>query len=219
MCFSATASFVAAAVTGGLGIATLSRVTSRAEAPLATVPLLFAVQQLIEGLLWVSLEGGADPGVVKALVEGFLLLAQVWWPIFVPIAVLLVEPDRARRRLMGVALVAGVSVGLYLLRSILTRAHNSEIIDEHVVYTTENPYPLAVSIAYFAATVVPPLLSSRRVVTILGVMVFVGAATAYLFYYEAFVSVWCFFAAAASGVILFHFERERRRQRTEGLPV
>ena len=166
-----------------------------------------------------SLEGGADPGVVKALVEGFLLLAQVWWPIFVPISVLLVEPDRARRRLMGVALAAGVSVGLYLLWSILTRAHNAEIIDEHVVYTTETPYPLLVSIAYFAATVVPPLLSSRRVVAILGVVVFVGAATAYVFYYEAFVSVWCFFAAAASGVILFHFERERRRHRAEGLPV
>jgi hypothetical protein len=34
---------------------------------------------------------------------------------------------------------------------------------------------------------------------------------AYVLYWEAFVSVWCFFAAAASAVILWHFELSRRR--------
>jgi hypothetical protein len=40
--------------------------------------------------------------------------------------------------------------------------------------------------------------------------VLAGSALAYVFYWEAFVSVWCFFAAAASVVILLHFERSRR---------
>ena len=40
----------------------------------------------------------------------------------------------------------------------------------------------------------------------------VGCATAFLFYWEAMVSVWCFFAAAASVVILWHFEAKRRLQ-------
>jgi hypothetical protein len=40
---------------------------------------------------------------------------------------------------------------------------------------------------------------------------------AYAFYWEAFISVWCFFAAVASVAILCHFEWSRRsRLRSAG---
>jgi len=39
---------------------------------------------------------------------------------------------------------------------------------------------------------------------------FAGLVVAYAFYWEAFISVWCFFAAAASVAILCHFEWLRR---------
>ena len=55
MCFSAPASFVAAAVTGAVGVAAMMRVHRREELPLAAMPLFFAVQQAIEGFLWLSL--------------------------------------------------------------------------------------------------------------------------------------------------------------------
>ena len=60
----------------------------------------------------------------------------------------------------------------------------------------------AVALAYLAATTLPLFLSSQRTVVTLGAIIFVGIAVAYVFYWEAFVSVWCFFAAAASVVIL-----------------
>jgi hypothetical protein len=217
MCFSATASFTAAAITGGIGIATLRNAGKRSELPMAVVPLLFAVQQVIEGSLWLSLDDGFV-ALSKALMLGFLFFAQVWWPIFVPIAVLCVEPDRSRRRLIFLLLGVGVAVGLFLLWQILTHEHRAVIVDEHLVYSSEGRYPLAVGSAYLAATVLSPLLSSQRVVAALGLIVLVGAAIAYIAYWQAFVSVWCFFAAAASGLILFHFERQRR-DRTSGLRV
>jgi hypothetical protein len=49
-------------------------------------------------------------------------------------------------------------------------------------------------------------------VAILGLVVAIGSVVAWLFYAEAFVSVWCFFAATASVVILGHFEHLRRRR-------
>jgi hypothetical protein len=214
MCFSATASFTAAAITGVIGLVTLSRVPTRAELPLAAVPLLFALQQTIEGCLWLTLDDGIMPGLGTPLTYGFLLLAEVWWPIFVPIAVLLAEPDPRRRRLMLVPLGLGVGAGLFLLWSILTHAHQAAVIDEHIVYVSERPYPFILGAAYFIGTVLPPLLSSRRTVAVLGLIVLVGAAIAYVAYWQAFVSVWCFFAAAASGVILFHFERLRRTRQS-----
>jgi hypothetical protein len=214
MCFSATASFTAAAITGVLGLVTLSRVTHRAELPLAAVPLIFALQQTLEGCLWLVLDDGFAPGLAGPLTLGFLLLAEVWWPIFVPIAVYLAEPDAGRRRLMLAPLALGVVAGMVLLWGILTHSHRAEVIDEHIVYVSEQPYPFLLNAAYFIGTVLPPLLSSRRTIAVLGLIVLVGAAVAYIAYWQAFVSVWCFFAAAASGIILFHFERLRRERQS-----
>jgi hypothetical protein len=62
------------------------------------------------------------------------------------------------------------------------------------------------------ATAVTPLLSSHRAVILLGAIVFAGSLLAYLKYWEAFASVWRFFAAAGSVVILLHFERVRQME-------
>ncbi len=74
----------------------------------------------------------------------------------------------------------------------------------------EGSHSDALATAYLVATGVSGLLSSRRTLVVLGAIILVGSAVAYAFYWEAFVSVWCFFAAAASAVILCHFEWSRR---------
>ena len=54
MCFSATASFVAAGVTGSRNSGAARRAQHPSEWPLAAVPLIFAAQQGVEGLLCVA---------------------------------------------------------------------------------------------------------------------------------------------------------------------
>lgn len=49
MCFSAPVSFSAGAVLLGLGSAKRPR-----ELPFAAIPLLFAIQQLSEGVIWLT---------------------------------------------------------------------------------------------------------------------------------------------------------------------
>ncbi len=66
-------------------------------------------------------------------------------------------------------------------------------------------------VAYVAATGLPLLLSSQRTVFVFGAIVLVGLVVVYTLYWEALISVWCFFAAAASVATLFHFEWSRRR--------
>jgi hypothetical protein len=56
-----------------------------------------------------------------------------------------------------------------------------------------------------AAISLPLLLSSQRTIKLLGVIVLAGGVAAFAFYYQAFQSVWCYFAAAASLVLLAHF--------------
>ena len=58
MCFSATASFTAGALLIALGSVTVSLAAAPRERPFAAIPLLFGLQQLIEGGIWLSLQNG-----------------------------------------------------------------------------------------------------------------------------------------------------------------
>ena len=207
MCFSATASFTTAILTGAVGLITVARVGSLKELPLAASPLIFALQQAIEGLLWLTLEPTANAAISTPLTYLYLGLAEVFWPLFVPVAVLVAEPHHIRRRLISLLMVAGTLVAAFLLYFIVTQPHQAIILDGHIVYATEQPSPWAISILYLAATTLPILLSSHRTLVVLGLLVLVGCITAYVFYWQAFLSTWCFFAAAGSGVIFFHFQR------------
>jgi len=212
MCFSATASFVTAGVTGAIGIVALARANEARELPLAAAPIIFALQQGIEGLLWLTLPSAPDGPISTTLTYLFLFFAEAFWPVYAPIVVLLIEPSERRRRLMLLCLAVGIGVSTYLLWLILSRPHGAAILDGHIVYVTEYRFSHLVGFAYLAATGLPLVLSSQRAVVVLGAIVLVGCAVAYAFYWEAFVSVWCFFAAAASAVILGHFEWSRRQR-------
>src|SRR3546814_8854809 len=82
------------------------------------VPLLFGVQQFAEGFLWLSLRNDL-PTVRTSATYIFSMFSHVWWPIFVPLAILLVEHDRRRRASIAVFPVLGLGVGLYLLSFIV----------------------------------------------------------------------------------------------------
>lgn len=212
MCFSATASFLTAGLAGVVGIACLARANERRELLLAGTPLLFALQQGVEGLLWLNLPIAPGGPASAALTTLFLLFAQVIWPVYAPIAILLIEPSDRRRRLMQLCLAVGAGVGAYFFWVILTRPHGAVVLDGHIVYVTEHRLSAGLALSYLAATCLPLVLSSRLTVVILGAIVLVGSVAAYALYWEALVSVWCFFAAVASVVILGHFERARRRR-------
>jgi hypothetical protein len=81
----------------------------------------------------------------------------------------------------------------------------------HIVYITEGRHSAVVLMAYVAATCLTPMLSSWRALNFLGVLLLAGSAVTYALYWQAFVSVWCFFAAVASMIIVYHFEWMRRQ--------
>ena len=58
---------------------------------LATLPLLLGVHQLIESLIWWQLQGHLPHLVGRVALWLYLLIAFVVLPVFVPVAVLLLE--------------------------------------------------------------------------------------------------------------------------------
>ena len=204
MCFSATASFTAGAALLGIGAVTISRARGRAELPFALIPALFGVQQLIEGALWLTFPDKA-PHANSVLTYAYSFFSHVLWPVYVPIAVLLLEPEAWRRKLLAGIALAGAAVGLYLLYFLVTEPITSEVVGRHISYVSPHFYVVPVMTLYVLATCVSSLASSCNTIRWFGVATFVALLAAYAFYAFWFISVWCFFAAVLSMIVLVHF--------------
>jgi hypothetical protein len=211
MCFSATASFVAAGLTAAVGMYTVSRTSDPREMPLAVMPLLFAAQQFVEGGLWLTLPVSPEGAVSSLLSHAFLVFALIVWPVLSPFAAFSVETTVLRRRMIGLCLAVGVAVAAYFLWTMLVYPHQALIAGGHIRYEVGET-PVSVDGAYMVATTLGLLVSSRRAVALLGVIVLTGSIVSYGLYLETFVSVWCFFAAVASVVIASHFRLTAARR-------
>jgi hypothetical protein len=86
------------------------------------------------------------------------------------------------------------------------------ISGSHILYRTDVDAPVLAGLIYMCAAALGLVVSSHRAVAVLGAIICVGALVTYTFMHEVFVSVWCFFAAASSFVILAHFQRSRIRK-------
>ena len=114
MCFSATASFVAGVALVTVGIATLRLASRPFQIPFAAIPLLFGVQQIIEGLIWLSFRQASPlPNLPFTFV--YSLFSNVLWPIYVPFATRLLETMPWRRKALLVLQIAGIAVGSLLV--------------------------------------------------------------------------------------------------------
>ena len=204
MCFSATASFSAGALLVGLGTLTLRSARRPRELPFAAIPLLFAVQQLSEGVIWLTFRYEA-PQLNAVMTHVYSFFSHVLWPAYVPISVLLIEPPGRRRRTLLVFVVAGVAVGAYLLYVLLAFPIVSRPTGQHIEYVSPHFFATAVMTLYLASTTISPILSTHRMARVFGVLALVLFATAYFLYATWFISVWCFFAALLSAIIYLHF--------------
>ncbi len=204
MCFSATASFIAGVSLSVFGLFTIKMSKRREEIPFAMIPLLFGIQQLIEGMLWISFQHDARILNVS-MTYTFTLFSHVLWPVFIPFAIGLVEAVPWRIKALLVFRYIGGAVGIYLLYFIARFQITSEI-HGHVVYIFPNFHEPLVLVLYVVATCVSAFFSSHRFINIFGILTLILFSAAYWFYTEAFFSVWCFFSAILSFLIYLHFK-------------
>ena len=159
MCFSATASFTAGVALLAIGTITVRRASSPFEKPFALIPVLFGIQQLIEGALWMTISGNASHWL-PVLTHVYSIFSHVLWPIYVPIAVLLLETVPWRRKILTGIALAGTAVGLYLLYFLVTQPIVAQVSEHHIAYVSPHFYVGAVMVFYLLATCISSLLSA-----------------------------------------------------------
>lgn len=107
--------------------------------------------------------------------------------------------------------IAGVLFGASMYLPFLFNAHwlNVSIVNHSIVYESTLIYDdylprVAVTAVYMLFVIVPLLLSSNLYHRNLGSLMLLSTIVTVLFFDFAFISVWCYFAAAIISVYLLH---------------
>ena len=212
MCFSPEADFGGGAVIAGIGIATLSRVRVRRELIVGALPLLFGLHQIVEGFVWLSLDGHVSRGLGNAAKEAYIVFAHAALPIIVPIGFRLIEPNRRRARWMWPLVGLGLIMGLYLLWQVTFYPVGASEDFHCIDYTTRTPNSALIGLLYVAATCGPALMSSRGYLRWFGVISVIGVIAAAIVRVDELTSLWCVYVALVSVLIFVHFRHQRARE-------
>lgn len=211
MCFSAEADFVVAAAVAPVGVATLRAAARPQDLPLAALPLLLALHQLTEGVVWLGLDGKASAGLRDAAAHAYLAFAQVALPVIVPLGILLTEPERRRRAWMGALLLGGAVVAVRFAWILIANPVGAQALDHVIVYDTDREFGYVTAAAYVLVTCAPALIASSRLLRWFGVANLAGLLLASGVRYSAVTSIWCVYAALISVLVLLHFRARARR--------
>ena len=207
MCFSPEMDVAAGVVVGSIGVAALHHADRPQELPLASLPVLFGAHQLTEAFVWWGLRGDVAASTGDAALWLYVLFAFVVLPVLAPVAVLLVEPDGRRRRIIGRFAMLGGLVSAIYLASMLREPMTATIRGHTLGYGTGAPYGDLLAVLYVVGTVGALLASSHRRITLFGAANAVVVPLLVLVSARAFTSLWCLWAALASVVIADHVRR------------
>jgi len=204
MCFSPTASFGASAVLLTIGLIAQKKAKTAPQHIFAGVPLIFAVQQFFEGVLWLALMHTAYAHWERLATYAFLIFAQVIWPVYVPLAIMLLEKNQVRKKILSYLLVIGTLLAVYLSYCLAMYNVSATIDGHHIRYSVDFPganrwYS---GIFYFIPTAISPFISGIKRIRLLGVVIILSYIITRIFYQYYVISVWCYFAAVISVIVL-----------------
>jgi len=216
MCFSAGASFAGGVIISTIGVATIIKVHKPSQIVFASIPLFFGFQQFVEGTLWFIMQHPGYAQYQSLLTYIYLVMAQVFWPMMIPLAVLHMESNKKRRKFLWALLAMGVSLSLYYTFCLFKFNVTPEIMGYHIEYKDNFPESirLVAFSVYLIASITPLFISSIKKTHLLGILMSLSCLITIIFFTQYLTSVWCFFAALISAVIFWIVRDAKRKYKT-----
>lgn len=208
MCFSPEMDAVAGTVVTLIGVDALRHVRNPKHLPIAALPLLFGVHQLIETAVWLNLQGHLSDtwGRPATVVYAFIALAFV--PFFVPFAFL--RADLVKWRSVAISCLAlGTVAGGMGLWGIGRTPVGACISGHHIQYSGHIPAGTVQFFLYVVATMVPPLVGRSQLLRLFGVLNVAAVGGLVWLQKDAVTSLWCVWAAITSVLITVWLRRIR----------
>ena len=203
MCFSAQASFIAGTGLTLFGINLLKPFLYKKEQFFRAIPLMFGIQQLCEGFVWISQTNPEYEMYSTFFKYAFLFFAFIVWPVWVPYSLLQLETNQGKKRCLASILGAGMVVSTSLAWLCYSVGVQASISCNHIEYIIAIPTQLGyVGLAwYLLATLSPFFVVRKKLMQEFGLLLLASAILSAYFYTAWFTSVWCFFAALLSFMI------------------
>ena len=199
MCFSSTASFTSSILLGTVGVITNRVNKDPMQTPVASIPIVFGIQQGIEGFIWLALENEKYAHWLSPSSKAYLFFAMIFWPLFVPFAYAWAEKIPSRKKAINVLFAFGVIEASFLGYYLLTSRAEVSISGQHIHYAIgvdRWDYPM--TIIYGLATMLPPFISTIPYSSFTGYTLLLSFVVTRIFFQEHVISVWCYFAAICS---------------------
>lgn len=211
MCFSATASFGASTVLAVISVASIKQVQHKSQLVFACIPIFFCLQQFAEGLVWVSFASPFNAAMNMYSTYFFLVFAQIVWPMWIPIAMVMIENKGQRRKIQRVFVIIGITEAMYQFYCLVSYPVHSEIIGHHIYYHIDHPdtFKFLEPAFYISATILSPFFTSIKRMWVVGSAILISCIITLIFFEHYTVSVWCFFASIIS-ISVFLIMREIR---------
>lgn len=241
MCFSASASFTAATVLVPLGLYSAyicraneaeaiersSQAALRGYVPLALVPFFFGLQQFSEGLVWTGIDYGQPGSPLEPLTQissvTFLFFAYCFWMLWIPWCAYSIARENESRafanrlkKVWWVACVLGIGfiLPIFFNPPIVQPALHGRLLynltEVSVWHSFVNTEPLG-EMVYWAFIVLPLVALSDKAVRLFGVLIFASIVLTWITYAQTFNSVWCFYCAALSIMVIWIINRKEMR--------
>ena len=205
MCFSPQADVVGGVLICAIGVDAVRHVRQRREfLALAWIPLLLGAHQFIEALVWLWLQGHVPRAIGHAALWAYLLIAFVVLPVFIPLAVIALEPTMRRKWVMAPFAAIGVAIAALLLAAMIRGPIGVRLAPYHLSYSIRLTDGFLIVALYVVAVCGPLLASGYRHVAIFGIVNLVAVVIIARLTVSGFASVWCGWAAVSSGAITLH---------------
>ncbi len=219
MCFSASASFTAAAVIGTISVYTVKSSWNNQYRFFGTIPVLFALQQAAEGFIWNGFNNSEQAYLLPYFTKVFLLFAWSIWPILIPLSMYKIETVNWKKNTILMTLILGISTALTSIFHIFNNEPLAYISSFHIDYKLAIPIQNKILITiqeliYGVCTLVPLFLSSSKKMYVFATANLISLVMAFIFFENALPSTWCFFAAILSGMIYYMIQLPRKKQLT-----
>jgi hypothetical protein len=213
MCFSPEGDLIGGLVVTAIGVDACLHLRGRTEYRLiAPFPILLGLHQIDETFVWWQLQGHVAHSVGVVAMWIYLLFAFVVLPTLVPTMVLMLEA-RERRRIIAPFLALGVVTSVVLLETMLVGHPSATLGTYHVAYTIGLQHGMVIVGLYIFATCGSMLASGLRNVVWFGAANVVAVIVLAKLSANGFTSLWCFYAALASGAIALHLRFAKSREK------
>jgi hypothetical protein len=125
-------------------------------------------------------------------------------PVFVPLAVIALEPTRRSKWMMAPFASVGAVIAVLLLAAMIRGPVSVRLAPYHLSYGIRVPDGFLIVSLYVVAVCGPLLLSGYRSVAVFGIVNLVAVIIIARLTISGFASVWCGWAALSSGAIALH---------------